>query len=175
MADLPPFTIADFTLSKEKRAEITDGLTERQSFMVNHWMNLHEVINRGDWDGMDDFFDTETMTYDNPNRPDLGTYKIWKTSPQGLYKTFPPSAYRTLRAWGSGENEICVLCHHHGKQTGGPYMGVQPKGQEINVVWFSWIRFEGDKIVHIYSISDVLTMLMNIGVIDYSQPVDPYK
>ena len=76
---------------------------------------------------------------------------------------------------GRGDDEICVLCHHHGKQTGGNYMGVPPKGQEINVVWFSWLRFAGDKIVHIYSISDVLTMLQDIGVIDYKQPVDPYK
>jgi hypothetical protein len=43
------------------------------------------------------------------------------------------------------------------------------------VWWFSWLKFENDKIVHIYSISDVLTMLMNIGVIDHKQPVDPYK
>ena len=100
---------------------------------------------------------------------------MWKTSPQGRYKTFPPSVYRTLKAWGRGDDEICVLCHHHGKQTGGPYMGVQPKGQELNVVWFSWLRFEGDKIVHIYSISDVLTMLIDIGVIEHKQPVDPYK
>ena len=83
-------------------------------------VDLHEVINRGDWDGMDAFFNTDTMTYDNPNRPDLGTYHVGKTSPQGLYKTFPPSLYRTLKAWGRGENEICVLCHHHGKHTGGP-------------------------------------------------------
>ena len=81
---LAPFTEADFVLSKETRADITAGLTERQAFMVNHWMDLHEVINRGDWDGMDAFFNTDTMTYDNPNRPDLGTYHVWKTSPQGL-------------------------------------------------------------------------------------------
>src|SRR3546814_2410451 len=88
MGGLPPFTEADFVLSKEKRAEITAGLTPAQAKMVEHWMDLHEVINRGDWDGMDKFFNTDTMTYDNPNRPDLGTYHVWKTSPQGLYKTF---------------------------------------------------------------------------------------
>jgi hypothetical protein len=175
MVKLAAFTEADFVLPKEKRAEITKGLTERQAFMVNQWMDLHEVINRGDWDGMDAFFDTEKMTYDNPNRPDLGTYWSWKTSPQGLYKTFPPSIYRTLKAWGRGDDEICVLCHHHGKQTGGPYMGVPPKGQVINVLWFSWLKFEGDKIVHIYSISDVLSMFIDIGIIDAPQPVDPYK
>jgi hypothetical protein len=164
-----------FKLSPEKRAEITKGLTPKQTKMVNHWMDLHETINRGDWDGMDNFFDTAKMTYANPNRPDLGTFKQWKSSPQGLYKTFPPCLYRTVKAWGRGDDEICVLCHHYGKQTGGPYMGVQPKGQEINVWWFSWLKFENDKIVHIYSISDVLTMLMDIGVIDHKQPVDPYK
>lgn len=175
MAELPPFTAADFVLGPEKRAEILHGLTERQAFMVTRWMDLHEVINAGDWDGMDRFFDTEKMTYDNPNRPDLGRYDVWKTSPQALYTTFPPSTYRTLKAWGRGDDEICVLCHHHGKQTGGPYMGVPPRGQEINVVWFSWLRFEGDRIVHIYSISDVLSMLIDVGVIDAPQPVDPYK
>ena len=172
---LAPFTEADFVLSPEKRAEITAGLTEAQRTMVEHWMDLHEVINRGDWDGMDAFFNTDTMTYDNPNRPDLGTYHVWKTSPQGLYKTFPPSVYRTLKAWGRGEDEICVLCHHHGKHTGGPYMSVQPTGNELNVLWFSWLRFRNGKIDHIYSISDVLTMLKDLEVIQVPQPVDPYK
>src|SRR3546814_6354749 len=68
MGGLPPFTEADFVLSKEKRAEITAGLTPAQAKMVEHWMDLHEVINRGDWDGMDKFFNTDTMTSDNPNR-----------------------------------------------------------------------------------------------------------
>jgi hypothetical protein len=172
---LAPFTEADFVLSQDKRDEITAGLTPAQKKMVEHWMDLHEVINRGDWDGMDRFFNTETMTYDNPNRPDLGTYHVWKTSPQGLYKTFPPSIYRTLKAWGRGEDEICVLCHHHGKHTGGPYMGVQPTGNDLNVLWFSWLRFRDGKIDHIYSISDVLTMLKDLEVIKVPQPVDPYK
>jgi SnoaL-like polyketide cyclase len=166
--------LADFTLSPAKRAEITAGLTPKQAKMVTHWMDLHEVLNRGDFKGMDAFFHPD-MTYSNPNRPDLGTYNVWKTSPQGLYKTFPPSVYRTLKAWGRGDDEICVLCHHYGKQTGGPYMGIPPKGQEINVHWFSWIKFKDDKIFHIYSISDVLSMLIDIGVIEHKQPVDPYK
>lgn len=175
MSKLGNFSLEDFKLSPEDRAKITDGLTERQTFMVNHWMNLHDVLNRGEFEKMDDFFDPEKMTYDNPNRPDLGVYKEWKTSPHGLWKVMPPCVYRTLKAWGSGENEICVLCHHHGMFTGSPYMGVEPNGNEINVVWFSWLRFEGDKIVHIYSISDVYTMLIDLGVIDKPQPVDPYE
>src|SRR3546814_8807655 len=97
-------------------------------------MFQQDVIKRGDWDVMDKVFNTDTMTYVNPNRPDLGTYHFWKTSPQCLYKTFPPSIYLTLKAWGRGEDEICVLCHHHGKHTGGPYMGIQPTGNELNVV-----------------------------------------
>jgi len=44
------------------------------------------------------------------------------------------------------------------------------------VLWFSWLKFEGDKIVHIYSISDVLSMLKDLEVIkEVPQPVDPYK
>jgi predicted ester cyclase len=173
--NIAPFTQADFVLSKEVRAKITEGLTTRQAFMVNHWMDLHDALNKGDWDAMDKFFDTDKMSYGNPNRPDLGTYWSWKTSPQGLYKTFPPSVYRTLKAWGRGDDEICVLCHHHGKHTGGPYMGVKPTGNQLDVLWFSWLKFEGNKIVHIYSISDVLSMLVDLEVIPARQPVDPYK
>jgi hypothetical protein len=55
-------------------------------------------------------------------------------------------------------------------------MGVQPTGNQLDVLWFSWLKFEGDKIVHIYSISDVLSMLKDLEVIkDVPQPVDPYK
>ena len=172
---IPPFTEEDFKLSPEKRAEICEGLTERQTFMVNQWMDLHDKLNVGDWTGFDEFMDKSKMTYDNPNRPDLGSFEEWSTSPIALYKTFPPSIYRTLKAWGSGDDEICVLCHHHGKHTGGPYMGVQPTGNQLDVLWFSWIKFEGDKIVHIYSISDVLSMLIDLEVMEALQPVDPYK
>jgi SnoaL-like polyketide cyclase len=172
---LPPFTLEDFTLSPAKRAEITGGLSERQAFMAGQWMDLHVALNAGDWTGFDRYMNTEKMTYDNPNRPDLGTFAEWSTSPVALYTTFPPSLYRTLKVWGSGDNEICVLCHHHGKHTGGPYMGVEPTGNQLDVLWFSWIKFEGDKIVHIYSISDVLSMLIDLEVIAAPQPVDPYK
>ncbi|EXS70954.1 hypothetical protein BF95_26935 [Sphingobium sp. Ant17] len=48
-------------------------------------------------------------------------------------------------------------------------------GNELNVLWFSWLRFRDGKIDHIYSISDVLTMLKDLEVIKVPQPVDPYK
>ena len=169
------FELEDFKLSPQQRAGICEGLTERQTFMVNRWMNIHDALNQGDFQTLRDYCDTDKFTYGNPNRPDLGTFEQWSTSPIALYKTFPPCIYRTLKAWGSGENEVCTLNHHYGEQTGGPYMGVQPQGQKLNVVWFSWLKFEGDKLVHIYSISDVLTMLKDLGVIEVPQPVDPYK
>lgn len=172
---IPPFTEADFVLSPEKRAELCDGLTERQTFMANQWMDLQHALNEGDWTGFDRYMDTSKMTYDNPNRPDLGTFEEWVTSPKKLYDTFPPSLYRVLKVWAKGDDEICAFCHHHGKHTGGPYMGVQPTGNQLDVLWFSWIKFEGDKIVHIYSISDVLSMLIDLEVMEALQPVDPYK
>lgn len=165
----------DFKHTPERRSKITEGLTPRQVFMVNHWMDLFDhAFNVGDFVKMDEFFHPD-MTYGNPNRLDIPTYASWKTSPMALYKTFPPSVYRVLSAYGRGENEVCVFCNHQGEQTGGPYMGVPPKGQKINVHWFSILKFQDDKIIHIYSISDVLTMLVDIGVIEDKQPVDPYK
>jgi predicted ester cyclase len=165
-----------FKHTPERRAEIVKGLTPAQAKMANHWMNLFDqAFNVGDFVKMDEFFHKD-MTYSNPNRLDLGPYKQWKTSPVALYKTFPPSLYRVLQAFGYGDDKVCVFCNHQGIQTGGPYMGVQPRGQHINVHWFSILTFKDDKIINIYSISDVLTMLIDIGVIEKTkQPVDPYK
>lgn len=47
-------------------------------------VNLRRCLNGGKRDGMDELFDTSKMTYGNPNRPDLGTYFQWKTSPMAL-------------------------------------------------------------------------------------------
>ncbi|KGB83320.1 MAG: nuclear transport factor 2 family protein [Confluentimicrobium sp.] len=165
-------TLEDFTLSEEKKAEICNGLTAPQEKAVRHWMALHEVLNRGDFDAVDDFFHPE-MTYSNPNRPDLSTYATWKTSPMKLYELFPPCVYRTVGAWGRGDDEVTVLCHHWGKHTGGTYYGKEPTGNEINVWWYSTLKMKEGKIFHIYSISDILTMVMDLEVIP-RLPANPY-
>jgi hypothetical protein len=55
-------------------------------------------------------------------------------------------------------------------------MGIPPKGQEINVEWFSIVTFKGERILRIFSIADVLGMFVSVGVIDPKMlPVDPYK
>lgn len=151
-------------------------LTEKQKDNVKIWKNVLNAMNANHFDErMDQYFHPE-MTYGNPNRPDLSSYQSWKTSPMNLYKTFPPSHYRIVDATAKGDDEIWVFCHHVGKQTGGPYMGVPPKGQEISVEWFSTIKFKEGKIWRLFSIADVLGMLMAIGVVDKSmQPIDPYK
>ncbi|MDB6060739.1 MAG: hypothetical protein JWM78_842 [Verrucomicrobiaceae bacterium] len=168
--------LADFTLSETKKAEVCAHLTSRQAQRARAWIALQETLNRGEFDErMDNFFDPN-FTYGNPSRPDLGSYASWKTSPATLYKVFPPSAYRTLAVTARGDDEIWVYCHHHGKQTGGRYMGVEPQGQEINVEWFSIVTFNGEKILRIFSIADVLGMFISVGAIDKSKlPVDPYK
>lgn len=162
------------TMEHMTQAERTH-LSPTQNKRLQFWMDLQNTLNDGKFGAeMDAFFHPE-FTYANPNRPDLGSYQQWKTSPEALYNTFPPSKYATIDAVAKNDNEIWILGHHYGKQTGGPYMGIPAKGQEINVKWFSIVRFKDDKIVHIYSISDVLSMLQGIGVKEIMQPVDPYK
>ena len=164
-----------FTLSDAKKDEICGHLTPRQKQRAMTWMKLQETLNKGDFIAMDDFFDPD-FTYGNPSRPDLGSYASWKPSPVALYKTFPPSLYRTLAVTAHGDDEIWVYCHHAGTQTGGNYMGIAPNGQEINVQWFSIVNFRGSKILRIFSIADVLGMFISVGVIDPKMlPVDPYK
>jgi hypothetical protein len=165
-----------FSLTTEQKNDLTAHLTPKQAERVHTWVALQETLNRGDFgENMDRFFHRD-FTYGNPSRPDLGSYQSWKSSPMELYRRFPPSAYRTLAATARGDDEIWVYCHHYGKQTGGPYMGVPPKGQEINVQWFSTVQFAGEKIIRIFSIADVLGMLVSIGVIDRgTMPIDPYK
>lgn len=151
------------------------NLSDRQKQMLQVWVDLQETLNRGEFDQMDQYFDTDKFSYGNPNRPDLGSFHEWKTSPVALYKTFFPAAYKTISAAGNGENELWIYATHFCKHVGGPYMGVQPTGNEFQVNWFSIIKFDGNKIVHIFSISDVLSMLIDIGVLPERQPVDPYK
>jgi len=151
-------------------------LTPRQKDNLRTWMRLQDTLNAGKFGAEMDAFFHPDMTYGNPSRPDLGTYKQWKTSPEELYKRFPPSHYRTLNATGIGDDEIWVYCHHTGLHTGGNYMGIAPSGNPINVEWFSTVTFKDGKIIRIFSIADVLSMLIQIGVVDAAKlPVDPYK
>ena len=150
-------------------------LTPLQKDRVRMWMALQDTLNAGKFGAEMDAFFHPDMTYGNPSRPDLGTYAQWKTSPEQLYRRFPPSRYRTLAATGLGDDQIWVHCHHYGKQTE-RYMGVEPRGQEINVEWFSTVHFKDGKIVRIFSIADVLGMLLSVGVVPASAlPVNPYK
>ena len=165
-----------YVLSDEEKNRLTAHLSLKHKQYAMVWMELHETLNRGDFDAMDAFFHPD-FTYGNPNRPDLGSYESWKTSPMALYKTFPPSLYRMVAvAAGPNDDEIWTYNHHHGYQTGGPYMGQPPKGQRIHVEWYSTLKFKDDKLVHIYSIADVLGMFISVGAIDPKMmPVDPYK
>ena len=55
-------------------------------------------------------------------------------------------------------------------------MGGQATGKEFRVNWFSILKYnDAGKISSIFSISDVLTMLTDIGVLEERQPIDPYK
>ena len=132
---------SDFALTEAQKNEICRHLTSKQKQRALTWMKLQETLNKGDFVAMDSFFDAD-FTYGNPSRPDLGSYASWKPSPVPLYKTFPPSLYRTLAVTARGDDEIWVYCHHAGKQTGGNYMGVAPKGQEINVQWLPVVPYK---------------------------------
>jgi hypothetical protein len=150
-------------------------LTDTQRANVQKWMDLQDVLNAGHFDERMDAFFHPDMTYGNPSRPDLGGYATWKTSPEQMYRRFG------VRQWvkdavGKGDDEIWTYNAQAGKHSGGPYMGVQPTGNELAVEWFSVITFSGGKIIRIFSIADVLTMLMQVGVVPPSTlPVDPYK
>ena len=148
--------------------------TEQQRRNMQSWLDLQETLNRGDFDEMDKFFHPD-FRYANPSRPDLGSYAQWKISPMELYRRLPPSRYRTKDMVAKGD-DVWAYCTHHCKHTGGPYMGIQPTGNEFDVEWFSIISFSNGKIIRIFSIADVLTMLINVGVLEKSAlPVDPYK
>lgn len=163
-------------LKTQLQLDTLTHLSPRQQQMAGIWTSLQDTLNAGKFgDEMDAFF-TEDFSYGNPSRPDLGSYASWKTSPMELYRRLPPSHYTTLDVAGRGEDQIWVHCHHTGKHTGGPYMGQAPSGTEFVVEWFSIVSFVGDKIVRIFSIADVLSMLIQLGVLDKSAlPVDPYK
>src|SRR5262249_51703111 len=89
-------------------------LTPAQRRNVQTWMDLQTLLNGGDFgEAMDAFFPPE-MTYGNPSRPDLGSYRSWKESPKELYARFLPSHYSVTDAVGKGDEEIWVYCKHVG-------------------------------------------------------------
>jgi ketosteroid isomerase-like protein len=151
------------------------GLTDRQRANIRAWMDLQDVLNEGDFgERMDAFFHPD-MTYGNPSRPDLGGYATWKTSPEQMYARF--KAFQWVRsATGLGDDQIWTHNRQVGQHTGGRYMGVEPTGHDITVEWFSVVTFQDGKIIRIFSIADVLGMLMQVGVLPRTAlPVDPYK
>lgn len=137
------------------------------------WRDLIEVLNRGDFGpAMDEFFHPD-FEYDNASRPDLRSYAEWKKSPMHLYATFPPHQY-TVADIAAEADKVWVYCTQHGFHTGGPYMGVQPSGNQTHIEWFSIVTFKDGKIIKIFSIADLLAMFMQIGVLDESfMPVQP--
>lgn len=138
------------------------------------WISLVETLNRGDFVGSAAFFHPE-FQYVNPSRPDLTGYESWIASPRTMWDVFPPCRYAVKDLVAHGDDQVWVYCHHYGVHTGGPYMGVQPAGREINVEWFSIVSFKDGKIVQIFSIADVLGMLIQIGVLDPSRlPTQPF-
>jgi predicted ester cyclase len=142
------------------------------SDLIQKWKDLFEVMNAGDFVAMDEFFHPD-FVYDNPSRPDLRTYQEWKKSPMHLYETFIPNNYIVKDAVAS-ENQVWAYCVNDTRHVGGPYMGAEPSNKPVYIEWFSIIEFKDDKIVRIFSIADVLGMLLQIGAIDKSlTPVNP--
>jgi hypothetical protein len=162
----------------QEHADITKMtyLNARQRQNVETWMRLQTTLNQGKFGSEMDAFFHPDFTYGNPSRPDLGSYASWKTSPMELFKRLPPSHYRTLDAVGKGDDQIWVHCHHIGRHTGGNYMGKPATGNEFQIEWFSVVGFLEGRIIRIFSIADVLSMLIQLGVLERSAlPVDPYK
>ena len=154
-------------------ADEMPNLTPPQRDRVRSWLRLQELVSDGRFGAeMDALFDP-AMTYGNPNRPDIGSYAQWKTSPMEMYERFQPCRYRTVYATGNGDDEIWVHSRHIGRQVG-RYMGIEPCGQEINVGWFSIVNFRGPVITRIFSIADVLGMLISVGAIARGALGEPF-
>jgi hypothetical protein len=151
-------------------------LTEKQKSNVRHWKNVLDTMNAGHFDERLARYFHSDMKYVNPNRPDLTDFAKWRTSPEQLYLRFPPSHYRIIAATAIGDEEIWVHCHHVGALTGGSYMHVEPRGQEIDVQWFSTLNFKDGKIVRLFSIADILGgILLPVGIVTKGQvPANPY-
>ncbi|AXL53663.1 hypothetical protein DSC91_007208 [Paraburkholderia caffeinilytica] len=148
-------------------------MTQQEKNMQT-WRDIQACCNRGDWEALATYFDPD-FRYINASRPDLGTYDEWIKSPMANFTTFPPCRY-TIKEMTATDDKVWAYCHHYGVHSGGPYMGIQPTGNEVNVEWISIVTFNGDKVIRIFSIADVLGMFIQLGVIDRSQlPVNPNR
>ena len=141
---------------------------------MNTWRSLMDVINKEDFGSMDQFFHDQ-FVYENPSRPDMKGFELWKQGASSLAKVFPPCKYTIRQITAEGDNFVWVLCHHYGIHKA-RYMGVEATGNEMQIEWVSIVEFKDAKILRIKSIADVLTQLIQIGLIDKAKlPVDPYR
>lgn len=137
------------------------------------WSALQAVLNRGDFDAMDDFFHPD-FEYENPSRPDLRGYAAWKQSPMANYRIFKPSHYSVVRMVADGD-DVWALCRQTGTHSEGLYMGREASGKSFSIDWFSIISFRDGRITKIVSVADVLGKFMQLGVINRDlTPVNPY-
>jgi ketosteroid isomerase-like protein len=153
---------------------INPEYNEKQKKNIQTWLDVQSTLNRGDFDAMDAYFH-EDFEYENPSRPDLKGFLSWKQSPMALYNVFPPCIYTVRQITVEGDDTVWALCHHFGIHKG-RYMGVEGTGNEMQIEWVSIINFKDGRITKIKSIADVLTQLIQVGVIDKSKlPIDPYR
>jgi predicted ester cyclase len=140
---------------------------------TERWAELQTVLNRGDFDTMDEFFHPD-FEYHNPSRPDLRGYAGWKVSPMANYRQFSPSTYTVKRMIADGD-DVWALCNQTGTHSEGLYMGVPPDGRSFDIDWFSIISFRDGKIIKIFSVADVLGKFVQLGVLNKDlTPIQPY-
>lgn len=152
---------------------MTGSVTSTGAANMARWQALQDVLNRGDFDAMDDFFHPD-FEYSNPSRPDLTGYAAWKVSPMANYRQFAPSVYSVKRMVADGD-DVWALCNQTGTHSVDRYMGIEPSGRSFDIDWFSIISFRDGKITKIVSIADVLGKFIQLGVLNKDlTPISPY-
>ncbi|RDI70707.1 ester cyclase [Halopelagius longus] len=144
---------------------MTDSLTPRERENERTARRIpEEVFGDGDLDLLDDLYAPDAVDH-NPFGSEEGTEAI-RESYESFLSAFPDVAQTVERSVVRGDT---VALHITSRGTHeGVLWGIEPTGNEIDVQQMAFFRLEDGLIAERWFLSDNLTLLRQLGAVDFS-------
>jgi len=124
---------------------------------------VDEVVNKGNYDMVDDMFSPDYIDHTAPPGLPGGVEAV-----KGVYRMFRtgfPDVHFTVEDMVADGDVVATLVTGHGHQTG-PFMGIPPSGREASWRSVGFFRVLDGKIVAHWGVPDLLGLMVQIGVIE---------
>jgi steroid delta-isomerase-like uncharacterized protein len=137
-------------------------MTESESNKAVYRRMVDEVVNRGNFDVVEELFDPAYVDHGAPPGVPAGLEGVKAVF--GMFRTGFPDVHFTIDDMVSQGDVVATLVHGEGTQTG-PFMGLPPSGKHARWRSVGFFRVQDGKIVEHWGIPDLLGLLIQLGVI----------